>query len=95
VRGWALYWNLIHRYIHEYIVGKPEIARSVKIVKYDDLCARPQEKLAEVMDFCGGGKSQFTQEIRPPDYYTGNFSAGERALISDITGATETLFYGD
>lgn len=93
VRGWALYWTLIHRYIHERIVGKPELARSVKIVRYDDLCARPKEQLAELMDFCGAGETAFAQEIRAPDYYTGNFSDKDRALIRDITGATEALFY--
>lgn len=94
VKGWALYWKMIHEYIHERIIGNSKISDSVKIVRYDDLCTHPREQLSQVMDFCATGETAFAQEIRMPDYYNGNFSADDRALIKDITGQTESLFYG-
>lgn len=47
-RGWARYWAMIHRYIHT-LSAEP----GVLVVRHEDLCARPQEKLREIFAHAG------------------------------------------
>jgi hypothetical protein len=93
LRGWALYWNAMHRFIHDY-KSDPH----VHIVLYDDLCVEPERHLRRMMEFCGtdwtAEVENLSATIRPPSYYTADFSTAERGLIKSITAETEAQFYG-
>jgi hypothetical protein len=93
IHGWALYWAMIHRYIHDAILSDDKISPRVKIVRYEDLCAQPETIMKDVTDFCGAGATAFAQPVAAPDYYAAGFSAAERALIRSVTNETEALFY--
>ncbi len=93
VHGWALYWAMIHRYIHDSILGDEKISPRVKIVRYEDLCAQPGKIMKDVTDFCEVGATTFTQTVAAPDYYDTGFSDAERQTIRSIAGDTEALFY--
>jgi hypothetical protein len=93
VRGWALYWAMIHNFIRDQVLGDKKIAPNVRVLRYEDLCAQPENVLQAVMDYCGAGPTKFAQEIRIPDYYDPGFTAAERKTIADITRETEIHFF--
>lgn len=97
VRGWARYWATLHRHIAELIDGDAILRASVRIVRYEDLCAQPRAALAEVLAHCDlpaspGYLSDAVKRFHQPTYYRPRFNAGELSVIVDETAGIARRF---
>jgi hypothetical protein len=93
VRGWAIYWDMVYRYLAEMLDSSEGVRKASLIVRFETLCEQPTETLQAMLDHCGMPNPQpiidkFTPAIRIPDYYRSPFSAEQLALIHDVTGKT-------
>jgi hypothetical protein len=96
IRGWALYWDAIHRYIYQQLEAKPELRSRALIVPYEDLCANPRETLKTVFAHAELGISDTelalpASRFSAPDYYQSSLTEDDKALIREITGTTFAL----
>jgi len=48
VRGWARYWAMLHRFIHNECETKPEVL----VVRHEDMCAAPKESMTKIYEHC-------------------------------------------
>lgn len=91
VRGWALYWDMVYRFVHEHLPA------NALVVRFEDLCAKPAEMLRHLFSHSNLTVEDATIEklasgFRTPDYYRPPFSEADIALIRDITGKTAGQF---
>jgi len=93
VRGWAIYWDMVYRYLAELLESNEAVRAASLIVRFETLCEHPAASLQAALDHCGLPNPQpiidrFASTIRKPDYYQNLFSAEELALIHEVTGTT-------
>lgn len=92
VRAWAAYWALIHVYIHELAAT----SAAVHVVRYEDLCARPRETVARLLEHCGlsadPAVTACADTLRAPDYYRPKFSEKDLSLIVEETATIAARF---
>ncbi len=89
VRGWALYWRSMYRFVHE------QLNANILLVDYDQLCTHPKEQLERILYFCGLQTSEehikiMAQHLSKPSYYEVNFSTQEQQMIDALTLDTYT-----
>lgn len=97
VRGWARYWALLHDFLADRLEEDAELRRASLVIRYEELCARPAEILAGLLDFCALAAddaliASLAAPIRFPTYYAPRFSAEERAIIAHETAAAARRF---
>ena len=51
-RGYARQWALVYAHVRR-LCETPGIGERVRVVRYEDACARPQDTLGQVVEFCG------------------------------------------
>lgn len=99
VRGWARYWNSLYRFVARQRAADAGLAAAIMIVRYEDLCDRPRETLAQVLAHARLPATEpeiegLAARLSPPAYYAPGFSDGERAVIAEETAeARELLGY--
>ncbi len=96
VEGWALYWTLIHGHLADRLDADPTLRAAALVLRYEDLCAEPEESFAGVLRHCalepGDLPAEAAGRIRHPDYYRPNFTTAEEATIRETTGAVARRF---
>lgn len=97
VRGWARYWALLHDFLADQLERDAGLRAACRVVRYEELCARPAEILAELLAFCAlpaddSLVAELAAPIRFPDYYAPRFTAEERAIIAQETAAAARRF---
>jgi hypothetical protein len=104
VRGWARYWNSLHRFLARQRASDPAgLGEATLVVRYEDLCDRPRETLRSVLAHArldaGLGEAELdglAARLSPPAYYAPRFSDAERAAIAEETAEARGLLgYGD
>ncbi|MGC2401739.1 MAG: sulfotransferase [Acidobacteriaceae bacterium] len=92
VRARALQWASVFGFIIEQLKHDPELARAVCVVRYEDLCVKPEETIDRILAHTGLSLDAFTpmrnkymSKLSLPDYYRPNFSVEERAEIIALT----------
>lgn len=48
IRGWARYWAMLHRFIQDNCQTYPEVL----VVRHEDICAHPQDKMKQIFQHC-------------------------------------------
>jgi hypothetical protein len=91
--GWAKYWDQIYGYLLERLEANPQLAAATQLIVFEDLCADPATRLADLMTHCGYEVSaEFMQtaagRIKAPTYYQSKFSDTELAIIAAETRLT-------
>jgi hypothetical protein len=96
VRGWALYWDALHRFLHAQLEANPELKSQCLVVRYEDLCTKPADTIRAVLSHGGfpdsGTAEVWKNRIRAPDYYESSLSDADRALIKELTKETAAKF---
>src|SRR5262249_1034373 len=96
VRGWALYWDMLYRFVHKQLEATPELKEHAMTVRFEQLCAEPEETIRAVLGHSILQDDELVESwaplIRTPDYYQSDLTAAEIALIKNITGETAQLF---
>jgi hypothetical protein len=97
VRGWARYWNGLHRFVARQRLADPGgLGAATLLVRYEDLCGRPRETLAAVLAHAGLPASPaeidaLAARLSPPAYYAPRFTSAERAVIAEETAEARGL----
>jgi hypothetical protein len=97
VRGLALYWDMVYRYVAELLATDAGVRAAALVVRFETLCDAPRETLREVLDHCQlpqaeGIIEHYASGIRSPTYYSTGFSAEDLEVIRDVTGKTARLW---
>lgn len=95
VRGLAIYWDMIYRFLHEQC-AKPELRERAITVRLEDMAAQPDARISRVFSHCQlapdtGIARRFAAAMKPVDN-TGGLTPRELQLIQDITGETARLY---
>lgn len=99
--GYARLWAQTYGFVLDQLAEQPTLADAVRIVRYEDFCARPAMELEAIaahvgLDFSPSAIADMASAISSPDYYSPGFDAGEPALIGEITRTTAgRLGYGN
>lgn len=96
-RGWALYWDMIHRFVHRQLEGNAALKRQSMIVRFEQLCAAPAETIRAVLGHTGIEENpaltaRHAPAIRTPDYYASPLTAEEKGVVEEITGEWMEIF---
>lgn len=99
VRGWALYWDMVHSHLIRVLSADAQVRAATKVVHFEDLCAVPAETIRGVLDHCALPDrervvAKFTPGIRLPDYYQSPLTSAELELIRDKTASTMNAMQG-
>lgn len=97
IRGWARYWSVLYRWLHQRLEHNTALRESTMIIRYEDLCAAPAKKMQamfEHLELPGAEPiiDYFASQISPPDYYQNDFTDEERAIILQETLETARLW---
>jgi len=92
IKGQAKYWSEIHAYLNKVLKKDKKIAEAVLIVRYEDLCSRPQQVLSRIFKHCEiddkqGIIKKYLKRLSLPSYYKIDLSATE---INRIWTETKT-----
>jgi hypothetical protein len=100
VRGWALYWAMVHEYLAQVLDGDARLRAAAHVVRYEDLCAAPAAIIAAALKHCDLTEvdrlvAAFAPKVERPDYYKSGLSAADVELIHQETAAAAALWgYG-
>ena len=97
VRGWALYWDMLYRFVRRQLDENPALQDAAMIVDFDAMCEAPRPTIEALLTHCNLPQNEknterFASSIAKPNYYSHGFSAAELQLIHDITSATKSLY---
>jgi hypothetical protein len=92
-RGWARYWAMLYGFVLTQMDTDPELASRIMLVRYEDLCERPQATLESVFAHAGlpldpAVLGRIARGLSRPTYYEPGFTLDEEAVIADETAAT-------
>lgn len=90
VRGWARLWSTLYGFVLDQAQASPELA--VLLVRYEDLCDRPQETLTAAfahaeLPLTPEAAATMSSRLSKPTYYDPGFSAEDEAVIAEETAA--------
>lgn len=93
VRGWALYWDMLYRFVHEQLRSDADLCSAVQVLRFETLCEQPEPTIRAMMAHCGlaedaGLVAMFAAKVQKPDYYDAGFTPEQLATIKRITGET-------
>ncbi len=97
IRGWARSWSRIYGYLADARDANPKLAEASLVVRFEDLCARPEEIISSLLDHCAlaPGAAAITAlsgRIKAPAYYKANFSDAELEIIEAETPEVAARF---
>lgn len=90
VRGWARYWAMVYGHVAEVLDENPALREAAMVLRYEDLCDRPEETMRRMMEHCGLAADEevigaYAGKLKPPGYYNPDFSDGELDAIAEET----------
>lgn len=94
VRGWSRYWAMLYGFVLDQREQNPALGEAVHLVRYEDLCDRPEETLTRA--FVHAELPLEPDELTPmaarlsqPTYYDPGFTPEEEAVIAEETAAVQ------
>ncbi len=97
VRGWARYWAMVYGSVAYVLEQDPALREATMILRYEDLCDRPEETMRRMMEHCGLEEDEeiiadYASKLKPPGYYRPDFSEEEAAVIAaESRAASESI----
>jgi hypothetical protein len=97
VRGWALYWAMVHEYLARLLAADARLRAAAVVVRYEALCDTPAEVVEGVLRHAGLADAArlaeaFAPRVRRPDYYRHSFTPEEVAVIRAETASAAKLW---
>jgi hypothetical protein len=97
VKGWARYWSQVYGFVLRMLETDEELAKSVLIVRYEDLCEFPEEIIRSLIGHCRLDVpeplvSRYCSKISQPNYYSIGFTDHEMEIIDRETSITASAF---
>jgi Sulfotransferase family len=100
VRGWARLWAMLYGFVLDQKERDQGLARAVHLVRYEDLCDRPEATLTQAFAHAElplepGELAPLAARLSQPTYYDPGFTPAEEAVIAEETRAVRArLGYG-
>ncbi len=95
----ARYWAYVYGFVAKQLQDDPQLAKSVCIVRYEDLCSNSLPTIDRIIDHAGLAaepfaktREAFGEKLSFPDYYKPAFSAEELADITAVTSGVGEYF---
>lgn len=93
ITGWALYWEMLHRWLLQTLAADRALAKSVHLVSFEALCRNPGTVLKRLFAACGVSLKpdrarQLAVAIKTPSYFKAELDAKEKSIIRTITAKT-------
>jgi Sulfotransferase family len=91
VRGWARYWASLYRWVTAQLASNESLRRATLVMRYEDLCDRPQESLGQLLRHCAlpDESGELTRRWAPllsrPSYYEPTFTPDQERAITEET----------
>ena len=92
IRARALQWASVYGFIMQQIRSDHDLAKAVCIVRYEDLCGKPEATISRILTHTGLSQESFAPvcsayavKLCLPDYYRPDFSIQEKQEIIEIT----------
>jgi hypothetical protein len=96
LEGWAAYWSAIYRYVADTLEADRALRAATLVVRYEDLCRRPREVMAEILEHCdlppNGLLDAAAAILHEPRYYRPSFTRAEVDILRREAGATAQRF---
>jgi hypothetical protein len=97
VRGGAMYWDMVHRYLANLLTSDPRVRNASLVVRFETMGAHPAETLRAALSHCQLPEAETViahqaPAIRSPADHQSDFSAADLAIIREETKATAHLF---
>ena len=99
VEGWAKYWASIYSYVHETLKNNKTLADATLVVRYETLCESPNDTIDKIVQHTELDskkfekvKEQYVKTLRPPSYYSVQYSEEEKESIRKYTGPVAKHF---
>jgi hypothetical protein len=97
VRGWALYWAMVHEYLARLLAADARLRSAAVVVRFEALCDAPAEVIGGVLRHCelpGAERlvETFAPRVRCPDYYRHPFTPEQLAVIRAETAGAAGLW---
>jgi hypothetical protein len=99
VRARARYWSYMYGFVAAQIAADPDLARSICLVRYEDLCGDSPATIDRILAHTGlptetfaDARTAYSSKLSLPDYYRPNFNAEELAAIVEETRDVATGF---
>ncbi len=99
VRGWAKYWAVVYSYVHDTLEKNHSLKKATLIVRYETLCESPNETIDKIIDHTEldasmfeGIKQRYVKILRPPSYYSVQYTDDEKESIRKIAGPVAKLY---
>ncbi|ABS63275.1 conserved hypothetical protein [Parvibaculum lavamentivorans DS-1] len=95
--GWALQWAEVYGYLAERFEANPALAEAALVVRYEDLCEKPDLVMQQIIEHCRLDASPDIVErarlrLHPPEYYRPEFSPEELHAIRGRTANVAHYF---
>ncbi|NBO18275.1 MAG: sulfotransferase [Proteobacteria bacterium] len=97
IRGWALYWDMLYRFVHEQLAADSDLCSATQILRFETLCEQPEATIRALFAHCHLSENaalvaKFAAQVQKPDYYDAGFTPEQLATIRAITGETAKHF---
>jgi hypothetical protein len=99
VRARAMYWAYIYDFVTGQLASDAALARSVCIVRYEDLCTNSLEAIDRVITHAEldpkpfeAVRTAYSEKLSFPEYYRPDFGDRELADIVDVTQSVAARF---
>lgn len=96
ITAWSRYWNQIYGFIANRLTDNKALEKAVMIVDYGEFCESPGQTIEMMRAHCDLPDNskiifEYKEKIKPPDYYTMDFTPKELTIIQDETQKTREL----
>ena len=99
VTGWAKYWTSVYSHVHQTLKNNQRLADATLVVRYETLCESPDETIDKIVEHTELDPRKFThvkkeyvKTLRPPSYYSVQYTDEENESIKVITGPVAKLY---
>lgn len=100
VKGYALLWNQMYRYIYTDLLQDPALQKNLIVMRYEDLCRSADTELRRLFRTLHLEPEEhevlaLAEALKAPDYYRSGFNDEERQTIKETTQETCAFYYGE
>ncbi|MFW9787374.1 MAG: sulfotransferase [Candidatus Thorarchaeota archaeon] len=98
VEGWAKYWASIYSHVHQTLKNNQQLAKASLVVRYETLCESPDKTIDKIFEHVEleikkfKEKQHYVETLRPPSYYSVQYTDAEKESIRRICGPVAKLF---
>ena len=99
VRGWATYWASVYSHVHSVLEKNHGLKKAALVVRYETLCESPDVTIDKIIEHTELNpevfedvKQRYVKTLRPPSYYSVQYTNEEEESIRRITGPVAKLY---